>query len=379
MTKLLQSIRYHGSWKSHKEALNAYFLDQQAPPALLPSVLPGLTQGLSQERLALNEAKYELAKELLAGRVPTAEDWRDALLECGEGLALRKGARMKRKRTGDLDQVAANRAANNLRKMRRNQYIIMADVERSKCREALREAFSCSIALDGSAGRKVVRFRCDQPQAPWFKDGVIGILDENAFQSTEEFGDDHADRGALKLDELLARFCTPLKGGLDQGLKDHILKIVHVISADGCPAERRALHLAAQRTFENMIELIRDPAHAIRIAMQSLHKNDDFFKEMWDELFDNKHSVVPCRGHIFSIVIITIIINVTTDYHLDGLLATRHGTRSNGHHFRRPPEFCPREFPAPGNCVPWMMFGTQTWNRIHQTQFLAPRGFHHGF
>ena len=297
---LLQRLRAHGSWECHKEALRAFFIDGQKGPPLPPGGPTGVAQGLSRG-CADGNPKHELAKRLLAGRVPTAEDWRDALIECEEGIALRSATRMACKRKADRMGEAAlklnfDRATGNKRKVRRKQYTVMAEVVRSEAREALREATSCSLALDGSAGRKVVRFRCDSPRHPWFKDGVIGLLDENAFKNLEEFGADHADRAALKFDELLSRFCTPLAAGLDhQDLKDHILKIVHVISADGCAAERRAMHLAAERAFENLIDLIRDPAHAIRIMMQALRK-DDFFKEMWDELFENKHSLVPSWG-----------------------------------------------------------------------------------
>jgi hypothetical protein len=296
---LFQKLRAHSSWACHKEALRAFFVDRQTGPPLPSSGPTVVAQGLSPG-CAVGNPKHDLAKRLLAGRVPTAEDWRDALIECEEGVALRRATRMACKRkVGHINEAALkdnfDRATHNLRKVRRKQYRVMAEVVRSEAREALRKATSCTMALDGSAGRKVVRFRCDQPQDPWFKDGVIGLLDENAFQNLAEFTADHADRAALKFDELLARFCTPLAAELDQDLKDHILKIVHVISADGCAAERRAMHLAAERAFENLIDLIRDPAHAIRIAMQALRK-DDFFKEMWDELFENKHSLVPSWG-----------------------------------------------------------------------------------
>ena len=52
-----------------------------------------------------------------------------------------------------------------------------------------------------------------------------------------------------RLDEFFTKFCTPLRKSTlgtecDQGLKDHLLKIVVTISADGGPSERRALFLA---------------------------------------------------------------------------------------------------------------------------------------
>ena len=300
---LLQRIRAHNTWAGHKEAQRAFFRHQQqtGPPLAVPLGGPaGPAQGLSQG-CALGNPKHDLAKRLLAGRVPTGQDWRDALIDCEEGVALRRAARMACKRKADHISDSAlrdhfDKTTGNLRKMRRKQYRVMSEVVRSDARGALRKATSCTMSLDGSAGRKLVIFRCDLPQPPWYQDGVIGLLDENAFKNLAEFTTDHADRAALKFDELLARFCTPLAAELDQDLKDHILKIVLVISADGCAAERRAMFLAAERAFENVIDLIRDPAHAIRIAMQALRK-DDFFKEMWDELFDNKHSLVS-SGHL---------------------------------------------------------------------------------
>jgi len=283
---LLQSLRAHATSKCHKEALKAFSMHGRAPPSLLPA-----SHGDVGEGHVCGGPKHDQALQLLAGRVPTAQDWRDAMIECEEGVSLRKAERMARKRKEEPHAQARTEQ----RKVRRKQYMIMAEVVRTESREALYSATSCTLSLDGSAGRKVVLFRCDLPQSPWFKDGCLGILDENAFQSDEEFTEDHATRAACKLDELLARFCTPWGKELDHDLKDHISQIVHLVAADGCPAERRAMYLAGHRIFENMIDLIRDPAHAIRKAMESLCK-DDFFKEMWDELFNNQHSLVPFRG-----------------------------------------------------------------------------------
>ena len=52
------------------------------------------------------------------------------------------------------------------------------------------------------------------------------------------------------------------------------------------------MFLAAQELFPNLLIVIRDPAHAIRIASQSLHC-DDVFGEVWRELFDNQHALAP--------------------------------------------------------------------------------------
>jgi hypothetical protein len=115
----------------------------------------------------------------------------------------------------------------------------------------------------------------------------------------EEGEDDHAYRSMSRLDEFITRFCTPLQKAAnvapdcDQRLKDHICKIVSTLSADGGAAERRALFLACERIFVNLILLIRDSAHAIRIAMKDPLHHDALFGEVWEELFNKKHAVIP--------------------------------------------------------------------------------------
>ena len=52
------------------------------------------------------------------------------------------------------------------------------------------------------------------------------------------------------------------------------------------------MFLAARELFPNLLLCIRDPAHAIRIAVKALHR-DDVFGEVWHELFDARHALVP--------------------------------------------------------------------------------------
>ena len=98
------------------------------------------------------------------------------------------------------------------------------------------------------------------------------------------------------------KFCTPLgrvlgRRGIqplacDGELRAHVLRTVTNISAYGASKERRAVFRAAREIFPNLIIVIRDPAHAIRIASQSLHC-DDVFGKVWHELFDDRHALVP--------------------------------------------------------------------------------------
>ena len=49
------------------------------------------------------------------------------------------------------------------------------------------------------------------------------------------------------------------------------MKTVTCISADGAAKERRAVFMAARDLFPNLLVVVRDPAHAIRIASKALH------------------------------------------------------------------------------------------------------------
>ena len=103
-----------------------------------------------------------------------------------------------------------------------------------------------------------------------------------------------------QLDFFFTKFCTPMRRGrrkavplsCDESLKSHVMRAVTSLSADGVAKERRAVCLAARELFPNLLIVIRDPAHAIRLASQSLHC-DGVFGEVWRELFDGRHALAP--------------------------------------------------------------------------------------
>ena len=76
-------------------------------------------------------------------------------------------------------------------------------------------------------------------------------------------------------------------------LKEHIRKCTRVFAADGGSKERRALLLAAEQLFPNIALLLRDAAHALRIAIKNPLHFDDLFGEVWTHLFDKRHALVP--------------------------------------------------------------------------------------
>ena len=102
--------------------------------------------------------------------------------------------------------------------------------------------------------------------------GILGVMALER-SAVGEFEEDHALVGVRKMDAFLNTFCTPLaKAGqplaADVVLKEHILKCTRVFAADGASKERRALLLVAEELFPNIVLLLRDSAHALRIAVR---------------------------------------------------------------------------------------------------------------
>ena len=66
----------------------------------------------------------------------------------------------------------------------------------------------------------------------------------------------------------------------DEELKTHLINTARCVAADGAAKERRAVFLATRELFPNALIVIRDSAHAIRIASKALHL-DELFSKVW--------------------------------------------------------------------------------------------------
>ncbi|CAK0881068.1 unnamed protein product, partial [Prorocentrum cordatum] len=218
-----------------------------------------------------------------------------------ETPSLRKCARARRKQFCVDDQTE-----NTIRKRRRKQLCVMAEVLCVDTREVLRNATLVSLSLDEPKYRKVVRDRADVPapgggvRAPGYRrSGVLGVLDCRKSRAAE-FEEGHAATAAKQLGRFLSKFCTPLGRGrrkalplaCDESLKSHVLETVTSTAAAGAAKERRAVFLAARELFPNLLIVIRGPAHAMRLASQSSHC-DDVFGEVRRELFANRRALAP--------------------------------------------------------------------------------------
>ena len=244
--------------------------------------------------------------EMLQGNVPSPAEWKDAWATVSETISLRKEARVFVKKTSGEAFIV-----NRRRKRHRKQLVVMAEVLRRQIRNVFRQATSISLALDECKYRKIIRFRADLPVAlstelrhvgasGFSLSGVLGILDCSKNHASD-FEEDHALTALKQLDGFLVKFCTPLgrAGGkpqplaCDEELRNKLLRAVTCIAADGASKERRAVFLAARELFPNVVIVIRDPAHAIRISCFKALHCDDVFEKVWHELFDGRHALVP--------------------------------------------------------------------------------------
>ncbi len=265
-----QAITHHEHTTMHRAALNV--LANQ-------SYHLSLAQDVKADPLA---ALHDL--RVLKGFVPQIEDWRAAWAESSSSVSYNKQESMLCRRLG--------RRPGCVRKQRRKMVRVMAEVARRFLRIHLRAATSISIALDSSGRFKVLRFRCDTPAAPYVFNGVFGAL-RLKVTSLEQECEDHGDQAVQKLQAFLRRFCTDLEHGLDEELFSHVCSRVRALSSDGAAAERKALFLAASVLFPETMIVIRDMAHAVRIAAKRPLHMDDIFGRVWKELFDSKDALVP--------------------------------------------------------------------------------------
>ena len=248
--RAVKALEQHGHSQGHELAVKAMLQKEAAPQT------NSKTSG-AMPTIAIDH----VAQQTFKGRVPKPLDWLDCFVESSNHISWRKQATLILGRSGKMPKpsqpepcqplVAPEESSEThecLRKRRRKQTQIMAECVRNRHRKVLRNAQFCSLALDEAQGRKLLHFRCDYHEPPWYYQGTLGVYTAGP-QTLEEGVEDHAVKSLKRLDEFFTKFCTPLRNSTlgtecDQGLKDHLLKIVVTISADGGPSERRALFLA---------------------------------------------------------------------------------------------------------------------------------------
>ena len=225
---------------------------------------------------------------------------------------------------------------------------IIAEEVRKDVRRHLRESTSISLAVDDSDGRKLVRARCDTPSAPYRFDCVMGIVTkklgargkvarevmEDCALSTHEqlqaFHERFFMTGARRFSYGKSKKASPASADarvsqhvasgrvspgiqpaasslprkrqrneipqptLDHGSMEDYRRKVRVLASDGGSGERRALFVTAtSQQFPNVHMVIKDMMHCIRIATQKPLHFVEGMEEVFHEIIDKQHALLP--------------------------------------------------------------------------------------
>jgi hypothetical protein len=174
-------------------------------------------------------------------------------------------------------------------------FAIMSEVCRRRKRLWLSKARSITITLDDRNEYKLVRFKCDY-KAEWRgRKGVLATIRRDGRAGSaeiEDFDADYAQRQVDAIRRAVRQFCISLDGTFDENLFQHLCAQVHIIASDGAPSAMKTSRLLLAQLFTNAILVIRDPGHAVRIAIREPLLAEAAFKKFWDSVFDGEHALI---------------------------------------------------------------------------------------
>ena len=172
--------------------------------------------------------------------------------------------------------------------------LIQREVIRERKRSWIRECSSISLRFDDRNGYKLVRFQCDAPASARLeilaRRGILGCVDCLRAVTLTDLAEDYAERTSREVVRLVRLFCTPLSDVVDEGLCDKFLKSVKAIVADG--ALQKTGLLCKLRAMLNVVLVLRDPCHMIRIAVQEPLIRTGNFEKQHRRLFQDKHALI---------------------------------------------------------------------------------------
>jgi hypothetical protein len=227
--------------------------------------------------------------DLLKGSVPQPSDWLRAWRHLKEGVSFRSSARL----AGTESYIQSGYSHKLDRKSAKALQEIVVEEKREQKRNWLRHASSIAISLDDRRAWKILRFRCDHMKG--FQTGVLGVLHRggDGVSEVEAWDEDFCRREAESVMKAIRMFCISLLSGFDEGLFEHIRSCTHVYASDGCAAALKTGRMLKTSHLTKIAFMIRDPAHAIRIAGRDPLHAEERFGAFWTRVFDSKHAL--CR------------------------------------------------------------------------------------
>ena len=121
--------------------------------------------------------------------------------------------------------------------------------------------------------------------------GIVGCLPARAFRKDlTDWEQDYAVRTTSDVVALLRRMLTPAGEPCDEASTREVFRKVRGVCVDG-----QLLKTAQEMQlsdFPNIIIIMRDPAHVIRISCRDPLHDADMFKEQYERLFASKGAVL---------------------------------------------------------------------------------------
>ena len=156
----------------------------------------------------------------------------------------------------------------------------------------VRVASSMAVCVDDRGAWKLLRFRCDHEKG--HKTGVLGLLYRggDGVAQVEDWEDDFCKREAESIMKAIREFCTSTVSDFDEGLFQHIIRCTNIYVSDGCPAALRTGRVLQTYHLKSIAFMIRDPAHAVRIAARDPLHAEERFGEFWRRGFDSQHALI---------------------------------------------------------------------------------------
>ena len=211
---------------------------------------------------------------LLSGAVPQLADWLRAWRAARTPQSWQAAAQAQQTEHYIHQLRARSVTSRGLQQMAE----VMRSMGRAKKQQWIRDCSAISLAFDDRKGYKLIRFRCDvSPFAPpqgkndppgdaeWSRDGIVGCVECLQGVTLQDMAEDYGERTSREVLNVMQAFCA-VDGVLDEALFKKFCAATRSLVVDG--ALLKTCHMLKLRSLPNVQLILRDPAHAIRIAVK---------------------------------------------------------------------------------------------------------------
>ena len=281
----VRGVRQHAETLQHRRAARAYFM-----PARADTIISSQVDG---------------DDELFHRGVPQVADWLRGWRACQTPVSFR---------AAEQNGVTENFIQSSRQKCRASRKAFSAMVRvmgltmRARKLRLLKNASSIALGLDDRGPYRLIIFRCTTekgehagmfPAKDWdgWTSGCLGVLRRGGSPSSKTLADLDSDYSQAMANSVVLAIqrltISPDTGLHDQQLTEAICRKVRVGVSDGAASAQKALRFLATGPMPNMLCLGRDWAHAVAIATKGALLADDDFREWWNDVFDERHALVP--------------------------------------------------------------------------------------